>query len=141
MDYIMKNYSKVFGLILSFALLSLLFIYNAQSQDGLIEDSIASGKQNTPSRDMNQLFDQLGISKLSRSANPCIDAEEYTRKWCSFHGIKISSKELALNLKEKKFLKEILTTKLPCETLAQHIGRTCEQENLMQIIQHFSRSK
>jgi len=138
----MSNTLKIFlGWLLLFGLFSLLLIYKAQAQEDLIELSIASGKHNASSKDLNQLFNKLGINEKTRSANPCIDLEEYTHKWCSFYGMKISSKDLELSINDRKFLIDALKTKLPCETLALHIGKVCEQENLMQIIQHFSRQK
>ncbi len=148
----MSNSFKIFfGWLFLFSLLSILFINYSEAteknktftfEDALeSQSSIADTQRFILTKDLNQLFGKLGINKKTRSANPCIDIEEYTLKWCSLSELKISSKELALSLTARKFLIDALKTKLPCETLALHIGRTCEQENLMQIIQHFSGQK
>lgn len=135
----MSNTFKIFlGWLFLFALFSLLLIYSAQAQEGLIEHSIASGKDNASSKDLSSLFEKLGIHEKTRSANPCIDAEEYTRKWCSKRALQTITNKHPFESSERKFFEDVQKTDTPCEHIAMYIGRVCEQENFRKIMNHFA---
>ncbi len=137
----MTNVEKVCIWVFVLTVMSITGIKWVYSQEALVEHSIAYQKNKAPQRDLNQLFTELGISYPIR-ANPCFDIEEFTRKYCTVHAMKLVVDKLDTESNtEVQLYLEMSLMDDGCEQAALYIGRVCKQENFIKIFKHFALKK
>lgn len=138
----MTNVEKVCIWVFVLTVLSITGIKWANSQEALVEHSMAYQKNKTPQGDLAQLFSELGISNGAMTRlNPCLELEENARRYCTPNSMVVLLSEHDFVPVEDQLLRKFLNGPQPCDQAAAYIGRVCAMENFKKIFKHYALKK
>ena len=129
----MTNVEKVCIWVFVLIVLTITGIKWANSQEALVEDSMAYQKNVVPPGDLAQLFSELGISNGAMTRlNPCMELEENALRYCTTGALKRLSKH-----DNQSDGSKLLLSTGECDLVAKQIYHTCTFKNLEKIYNHF----
>lgn len=138
----MLKFIKCFIVVFFLALVSLFPVNPVTANPMLVEPSIAHKAPVLQTHGINKLFMELGITPpIHGFANPCMDLEQYTIKYCTPFTIRDIVEKGFFSGSEKQYFEQIKMDKNVCILTGEYIGRVCESGNLMKILYHFSNEK
>jgi len=117
--------------------LSLAMLVHANSL--LVQPSIPHKSPPLQTQGISKLFMELGITPpIHGFANPCIDLEQYIIKYCTPFTIRDLVEKDFFSGSEKQYFEQIKMDKNVCILTGEYVGRICEVDNLMKILDHFT---
>ena len=133
-----------FVLVFLWLFLLTLFFFDehAIADDGLVTPSIAYQKHKPPFKGITQLFMDLGITPpIHGFANPCIDLEQSTIRYCTPANVRSLVKKGFFAEPELTYFKNIMKSENVCILTGEYVLHICKVQNFMKIMDHFTFDK